>query len=339
MENIHVEELIAAYLSGNLSARERDQLMAWVAEHPDHQTFFDKAVSLWSATEQYDAPDFSAGKSRSWTAIEARLDAADSGASPAPPEARIRTLRFRPWAVAAAATLLLAASLWIWMQQASGPTEVFLTTAAGERIEQRLPDGSQVWLNENSELTYTSSDTDRQLTLSGEAFFEVATDSLRPFTIKAGEALTTVLGTSFNLRAYPGEETVEVTVATGRVALTVSERKEATPIELTPGETGVVRRASEEVTTAEAPRANAAAWKSGQLRFEAIPLPEVTLELERYFGRTFTFSNDDLLGCKFYGSFDRPSLEEVLATLAFSLELEIDESGDTVLLSGTGCPD
>jgi ferric-dicitrate binding protein FerR (iron transport regulator) len=338
MKNTHVEELIAAYLSGNLSAREREQLMTWVAEHPDHQTFFDKAVSLWSATEQYHAPDFSAGKARSWSAIEARLAAGTGGATPAPPEAKVRRLPFRPWAVAAAATLLLAAGLWWWMQRPSTPTDMMLVTIAGERLQQELPDGSVVWLNENSELIYSGTADSRQLQLTGEAFFEVATDSLRPFRVQAGEALTTVLGTSFNLRAYPDEATVEVTVATGRVALAVSYQEEETPLELTPGETGLLKKATEEVVTAVVPRSNAAAWKSGELAFDQVPLSEVVLELQRYFGQPFVLEHAALRDCLFYGTFVQPALEEVKATLAFSLELEITERGDTLLLSGPGCP-
>lgn len=340
MENIRAEELIAAYLSGNLSTREREALMAWIADHPDHQAFFDKAVGLWSASGQYQMPDFQAGKARSWAVVERRLEGPVEAIRPAEPRVRRRYLTIRRLAVAATATLLLAAGLWWWMNASASPTTMQLATAVGERQEHALPDGSRVWLNENSTLAYEGTAEYRRLELTGEAFFEVATDSLRPFSVKAGEAVTTVLGTSFNLRAYPDEETVEVTVATGRVALaSEAEETSTAPIELAAGQTGLLDREAKQVSTAEAPRANADAWKSGRLAFQEVKLRQVALELERYFDRHIVVSDERLWDCTYIGTFEQPKLDDVLAAMAFSLALDIQEKGDTVLLSGAGCQD
>ena len=336
MKNSHAEKLIAAYLSGNTVAREDEELMAWVDESPDSRKFFDKAVEVWDVADQGDYPDFSKGKSQAWNKLEGNLFA-----DPEQTTAKIRPLNAfftsRVLSIAASLALLLAMGWW-WQQQSSG---VFTAqTLAAEQTLVELPDGTQVWLNENSLLSYEDTGSERKLIFEGEAYFDVQTDSLKPFKIHSGRAVTTVMGTAFNLRAYPEEAAVEVSVTEGKVALTQTnqEEVETNKIELTPGQTGIFDK--EEVSVkmlAAEPIQNKTAWKDKQLNFEGIKLSQVLPAIERYYGIEVILENKSLLNCPFTGSYDNPKLDELLDMLSFSFELKAQKNGNTVYLTGGIC--
>ena len=110
MKNIRAEELMAAYLSGNIRPEEETELMTWVKDEPDGQTFFDKTERLWQLTEDMAYPDFSAKKSNAWEQIAQRT--ATPTVQPAR-TAKMRSLTNRRWlSIAASAVILLVATWW-----------------------------------------------------------------------------------------------------------------------------------------------------------------------------------------------------------------------------------
>ncbi|MEL7250159.1 MAG: FecR domain-containing protein [Bacteroidota bacterium] len=346
MKNIRAEELMAAYLSGNITSTEKDELMGWVSETSHGQDFFDKAVSLWSATENMAYPDFSASKAAAWDKVEGRLDA-NSGLKAIGGGATVRRLNLRSW-VAAAAIALLAVAGWWYMQQPAVPTAVIASTLNEEQEELLLPDGTKVWLNENTYLTYEELDGERQLRLEGEAFFDVATDSLRPFRIYTDQAVTTVLGTSFNIRAYPEEEQVEVSVKEGKVQLERLEKEEtsspdpdpapaAAPIVLEQGEQGVFEKQTAKLAAKEKTGKNSAAWRDRKMDFNQLELSEVVQTIERLYEVEIELANPGLAKCPFVGKYDNPTLEDLFESLAFALEGEVENKDGVYRLTGDSC--
>lgn len=340
MKNTRAEELMAAYLSGNIATAEREELLAWVADSTEGQKFFDNAVTLWNLTEQMAYPDFSAQKTNAWEKVEARLKdhpltSVKSGGS-----AAIVRLNYRRWLAAAAIALLLVAG-W-WMMQPSATTSVIASTLNEEQSELTLPDGTTVWLNENTYLTYEEVNGERRLQLEGEAFFDVATDSLQPFRIYAGESITTVLGTAFNVRAYPEEESVEVSVKEGKVAL---ESKTKAPeaehnkqkVELLPGDKGVFVKETAAISTKEEEAKNSTAWKDGKLDFDNVPLSEAVKVMERYYEVDIELATEGLGKCLFNGKYDNVALKDLLNAVEFSMELQLEENKGVYRLAGEAC--
>ena len=328
---------MAAYLSGNITSTEKDELMGWVSESSHGQEFFDKAVSLWSVTENMAYPDFSAGKAAAWDKVEGQLDAV-SGLKAISGGTKVRRLNLSSWAAAAAIALLAVAGWW-YMQQPTPPSAVIASTLNEEKEELLLPDGTKVWLNENTYLTYEELDGERQLRLEGEAFFDVATDSLRPFRIYTDKAVTTVLGTSFNIRAYPEEEQVEVSVKEGRVQLQRREEEtttdpvpEAAPIVLQQGEQGVFEKRTAKLAAKEKKGKNSAAWRDRKMDFNQLELSEVIQTIERLYDVEM-----ELGKCALVGKFDNPTLEDLLAAITFSLDLEVAEKDGVYRLTGEAC--
>lgn len=255
MEYTLQEDLIGKYLSGELSAREEADLMAWVDANPQNREVFEEMTQLWSLTEVDTEPTFPVNLSKAWTALDSRLDMGEftntlaepvvSPAKPAPAlqvvkEPVIRSLN-RIWSAAAAIAVLLVAGWWIFMRETGSKTLEY-STADNQSRSITLPDQSKIVLNENSTLAYTFDGKNRQVELSGEAFFDVEKDPKHPFVIHSGEVETKVLGTSFNIRAYPDEAKIKVSVKTGRVEVRKVQKSqpEAAPaLVLLPGNAGV----------------------------------------------------------------------------------------------------
>lgn len=340
MENTKYMDFIGRYLSGDISAGEKAELMAWVDADSANKAFFDEMIRLWSVSSEYEEEPFETDAKAAWAAFEKKFDQRFSGSPPGAlsgnhiPAAKVvkmRPLR-RALQYAAAILLLLAAGYWLFSTVGDSSIQMAsVRTGAGEQKELALPDGSKIVLNENSELAYVASFEERRVTLSGEAFFEVTKLNGKTFTIDAEGATTTVLGTSFNVRAYPSEDKVEVSVKTGKVALEKAEDT-SQKIILEAGKAGTYNKQKEVVE--EILISNADAWKTSRLDFDSIPLSAVVEALERYFNVEVEVANPQLLKCSFNGQFVQPELQDILNTLSYTMALEVEKQNGAYVLSG-----
>ncbi|KGE87105.1 MAG: FecR domain-containing protein [Phaeodactylibacter xiamenensis] len=326
-------ELIGRYLSGDISEAEREALMRWVEADSANRAVLEEAEKLWSVAASYEMPDFSAGKPAAWDLLEERIGAAEKTG-----EAKViglSTLKLY-LRYAAAAVLLLLGGYWgYWYSGLIDHSPVFAEVQTADKEEQTLtlPDGSTVVLNENSSIRYAKDFKQREVRLTGEAFFDVVKQDGAIFTIFSEGAQTTVLGTSFNVRAYPDEPEVTVSVATGKVEV-ASVDKEEEKVLLVPGASGQYNKMLDKVR--EAPVSNAMAWKENRLQFDNQPLGQVASAIERYFGKKVVLTNEQLANCRFMGDFPNPKLQELLDAMAFTMELEIVEENGQIVIKGNG---
>ncbi len=337
MNNIEkYSELIAKYLAGEITPGEEQELFAWTEADAANQKFFDETVEIWSLAEGAADTPFEADLTKAWANIETGIGT--SATSNTQTSAKIIPLSkiVWRWSAAAAILLLAAAGLW-WMNRGvEAPQLVEIQTFDKEKKEIVLPDSSHIWLNENSKLVYDQKFEKRRVTLEGEAFFEVERLVERPFEILSGDATTTVLGTSFNVRAYPTEDKIEVTVKTGKVALAVTKQVEKS-VTLDAGESGVFDKKEDKVKVAETVISNADAWKTARLDFDEALVRDIILALERYFDVQIEVSNPMILDCHYSANFSQPALPAALENLAFGLGLELEKTDGGYLLSGKGC--
>ena len=348
MNNIEkYSEQIAKYLAGEITPGEEQELFAWTEADVANQKFFDETVEIWSLTEGAQSTPFDADLAKAWAAIEGGIEKAGTSETPKLRNTQTPTSPKSPkivplskivwrWSVAAAILLLFGVGFWWVTRGAAEPQFVEIQTLDREKKEITLPDSSHVWLNENSKIVYDQKFEQRRVRLEGEAFFEVERLVERPFEILSGDATTTVLGTSFNVRAYPAEDKIEVTVKTGKVALAVTKREEAF-VTLEPGESGFFDKKEEEVSVAENVIANADAWKTLKLDFDEALVKDIILALERYFGVAIEVSDPMVLECHYSANFSQPVLQGALKNLAFGLGLELEKTDGGYLLSGEGC--
>ncbi|SDE81987.1 FecR family protein [Dyadobacter soli] len=237
-----------------------------------------------------------------------------------------------PLLAAAAACLLLVASWNYFRHPATQPGSIavvgkkieyrYLQTADGERKRFLLPDSTVVYLNAGSRLTYPAgfSDTARVAWLTGEGYFEVAKDSTRPFTIHTASTRTTVLGTAFNLKSYPGSN-VTLVVSEGKVRF-ASKTAGTAPLILTANERGIYDLREDRLAQDRVYARGHYGWVHDKLAFDNQPLSDIAPVLERWYGIKVVITAPELAARRCTGSFVNPSLENLMGSLAYSLNIK-----------------
>jgi transmembrane sensor len=210
-------------------------------------------------------------------------------------------------------------------------------------ITHRLPDGTQVCLYPNAELTYPKAfegDT-RQVTFIGEGFFDVAHDALHPFLIQSDKMQIRVLGTKFNVKALPKQAIFQVSVVSGSVAVRGMAEQGTTNSEtiiLKPQQKALFEVATNQVTTM---KTNAEAKKEIfepiSINFDDTPVGEVVRQLERQFNIHIQLSDKAISQCLLTADFNNQPLPVILDILCTSLDVSYTLSGDTLILKGVGC--
>ena len=162
-----------------------------------------------------------------------------------------------------------------------------------------LSDGTRIWVNSASEISFPSyfAGNVREVTLAGEAYFEVARDSRRPFYVNIGNARVQVLGTAFNVSAYRDERTVEVALLNGKVSFDATDGKHV----LSPGEIAALDKAQGVTEVREGDVASIIAWKEGRFYFEDMRMEDLALKLSRWYGVDFAFDSEAARELRFSG--------------------------------------
>jgi transmembrane sensor len=326
----HQEQLLLKSLSGTISTEERETLTAWMNQSKENKKLAEDFTVLWKYSKKNTLQENFQTKEE-WKKLEAAIQKAEI------PQGKEITLKQHvPWLkIAASVTLLTICSGLIYVIFFS--QETILKESHDSIVEVVLPDGSEVWLNRNSRLTYQGdfNKENRLVKLEGEAFFDVTKNPQEPFVVQTGKAQIKVLGTSFNVEAYTGSKETEIFVVTGLVSF--SNLSDSKSITIKAGEAGVLKNENLGLIS-QGEQLNALAWKEKRLIFKKTILSDVVEVLEEYFNVDIEVRNKNALRCRFTGSFDKPSLSEIIEALSVSLDLNITEQRNkTYLVEGNGC--
>jgi transmembrane sensor len=208
--------------------------------------------------------------------------------------------------------------------------EIF--TRDGSRSKAQLPDGTEVWLNGGSRLTYhpdMNNLDDREVTLEGEAFFDVSKNAAKPFYIHTTKMGIKVLGTSFNVKAYTEDQTTEATLITGAVEVTLNDGLERN-VKLLPNQKIILQHNNANTLTkpdlvtgykvemihSNQPGSMVAetAWRDNFLVFDNDRFKDIALKMERWYGIKIHLNNE-LNNYHFTGTFKNETFPEVLEAL------------------------
>lgn len=277
------------------SGADERALNEWLAQDPAHREAMDGIGRTWREAEQLKAM-FPAAYGPARPAAAAQETPATTRAGrPAPAHGKAWRLPGWPHRPALASTFAVALLAAVaagygwhrWDHTASYAVDI--ATAAGELRHIDLPDGSQVALNANSHLQVRYYPRRRETVLDrGEAFFQVAADAGKPFTVDSGSSQVRVVGTAFNVRAAPPEFVVQV--QEGRVEVRSRAHPEAPVLALGPGAGIAIDPASGQRRPVPVAPEAIAPWRSGQIYFKRAPLHQVAEELSRYLGQPVEIS-------------------------------------------------
>ena len=204
-----------------------------------------------------------------------------------------------------------------------------VTCAYGDKTSLILPDSSKVWLNSGSTLKFNNDfrKKKRELFLNGEAYFSVKKDVNRPFRVKTKDSEVEVLGTQFNLKAYPEEKEVCATLISGKIKFT-NESKQTV---LIPDQKLVFNKETKETQVYKLSDSYPEfEWKDGRLVFRNESLKSLELKLERWFDVDISFADDDVQNRRFTGILERESILEALYYFRFSKYVDYKIEGNEI---------
>ncbi|NIJ53408.1 FecR family protein [Dyadobacter arcticus] len=338
-ENIS-EELLARYLADTASEPEIKKVEAWIAESPLHQQELAAYRLIWDHSGSI-GKKFEVNIDAAWNNMKKKMDKSAAAFTPLEAKSETRQIDFPEtsinrksnlliWAAAAAITLLLVAFGWFFLKSGrfSEPLQIATTNNTSEKI---LPDGTKVFLNYNSSLTYPEEFRGdfRTVSLNGEAFFEVKPDAEHPFIIIANGTEIKVLGTSFNVKAYQ-ESPVRVDVATGKVQVSKASKK----IELVKGEGAEVL--ADSIRSLHA-NMNIMGYRTQIYDFNAADLTDVVTSIREGYHVDVRLSNQQIAQCRLTIRFEKEPLDATLAVIAETLDLDLRKEGKIYWLDGNGC--
>ncbi len=329
----HIDNLIAKYLAGEISPEEGAQLKSWLENAPDHEKYFDdirfvhdKAI----ASHKYRQVN----AEKAWDLLQQKMD--EVPVRVFTPDARTRPFRKSWMAIAASLAAIVAVSVFLLINR-SGQHQIVQTasvTSLENIVEQTLDEHIQVVLNRNSRLQYTATRRNRQVQLSGEAYFEVQHSEQSPLLVKAEGTFIEDIGTSFNVKALPGEDFVEVTVDSGAVRFFTPTDK---GIELKAGETGRYQISSGAFSLVETPDLNAISYKTKSFVFRNAPLADVIDALSGVYTEQIVLENPQLAACTISVSFQREDIAYIMEIIAETLNLTLEKDGAGFVLKGDHC--
>jgi len=318
-------EELASLLSGEKNEKS-DLLERFHAEDTAN------TVNMWKEIGDTDNEDLIDAEG-AWQKVSARID--ESAHSEISLPVKTRFIRSTFMKVAAAALVLMAlgvSGIYLRNKGAFSGITTYTTAEDQKKMELLLPDGSRVFLNRNSRLSYRSDfgKKTRDVELSGEAYFEITPDASKPFVIDAGNASVKVIGTTFNVIASKGDSGVEVFVTSGKVLL--SDNSGSGSILLDPGYIGTLTSGKTAKEVNENP--NYMSWKTGQLVYKGQKLDVVFSDLRRALNMNIIADDPEIRDYTLTTpSIDNANEETIISLICISFNLSYTKDGDVYHLS------
>jgi ferric-dicitrate binding protein FerR (iron transport regulator) len=358
--------LISLKISGEATKEELEELEVLLKQNPELAATVDDLQRLWKKSHKAASEKTEDAFARHYQRLNKIMRAGVTG-----PEQKIKEKAvlqnfaankkvYKFWWAAAAACVFI---IWFFARSSEGnPSKAIdntVSTKAGYKASINLPDGSKVWLNGDSKITYAGDlkGKTREIFLSGEAFFDIAKDKTRPFIIHTRTINLKVLGTAFNVRSYENDKETETALVHGSIEVTLLSNPDKKII-LKPGEKLLVKNSSPfdslskdkkaEVSDEDAPIAVLAkmryygndssivetSWTKNRLVFYDERLDKIALNLERWFNVSVTIKDEQLKKGKYTATIEEgDKLNEVLEALKATEGFHYSINNKAVIIS------
>jgi transmembrane sensor len=324
------EELLARYLGETATEAEIAQVRFWLSSSPANAREFESFQTIWERSGAMGRRRKSVNTDGAWDKLQKKMKTAETPEPYIAPLTVKKRLPLTFWAAAAVALLVMA---FAWREFRKEHTNNLLSiTTTDHTKETVLPDGTSVFLNFNSNLTYPENFNGgfRSVSLTGEAFFDVKPDAAHPFVIEANGTQVKVLGTSFNVKAYT-QEPVRIDVSTGKVRVS----RAGNEINLIKGQSAEVVSDS---IRAILPDANLMGYRTQVYDFNGTPLHDVVNSIRNGYHADVRLSGNQMSQCRLTIRFEKEPLDATLSVIAETMDLKLRKEGQIYWLVGSGCP-
>jgi ferric-dicitrate binding protein FerR (iron transport regulator) len=356
MEKDRLWLLMARKLAGESSTEELRELSELLRKHPDIHFPLQTLTDIWAAEN---AASNNTEAEAAYANHKKRLDDIYHQPEQSPFLLEGRRRNLKPILVFLTSVVIVAGIAWLAGIGKSRPAAKKpvseISTKYGSKTNIHLPDGSEVWLNSGTRITYDESfgrDT-REIRLTGEAFFNVVKDPSKPFIIHTSDMDLKVLGTSFNVKAYPGERSSEASLIHGSLEVSIRARN-SEKIILHPNEKIIVTSntiikddkkqeqsgkepivAIKELTQYEPVDSIIVetSWVDNKLVFQDESFKEIALKMERWYGTTIGFTDPSVERLRFTGIFEKESLQQALHAMSITAPFSYKVTTNGIIIS------
>lgn len=328
----HIDELIGKYLAGEASRAEVAFVDQWLLQSKDNQSYFDHLNTIFTQAslvkhhQQFDTD-------AAWARMKNSLSGTEA-----------RTVNFPTrtgnssvwWKVAAGITLISLIGIFAYRSTVHdvATDTPFIVDAQNTAVADTLPDGSSVFLNKATKLTYSYDREKKEhvIKLKGEAYFDVHHEEDKNLVLDIDGVFIRDIGTSFNVKAYPESNTIEVVVEEGEIRFYTST------------DSGVYLKAHGKAVfdkttrkfTLDMPDVNALSYKTRQFNFDNSDLMAVVQQLNAVYDKEIVLDKR-MEHCRLTVAFNNESLDEIAAVIAETLGGTVSISSDKILIEGNGC--
>ncbi|WPV00866.1 FecR domain-containing protein [Mucilaginibacter sp. cycad4] len=323
MADTITKTLLKKYFEGNCTLDEKKQVLKYLEQ--DDQSVLDEYIMEQAAMgNRVESP--APLKKQFFDRLSSVIDK---------PEQR-KIISWKPatvYRVAAGIVLLMTVGIAYWLtgNNKNERTQQLVTVSNRENFTHKivLSDGTRVWLNPNSSISYNKSnfsDSSREVTMTGEAFFDVSHDAAKPFRVTSGNIITRVLGTAFNITAYKNEKNINVLLVRGRVQVSSGSQH----LVLTPGQLLSYNNSSTNIDVHNVQvDGKMDAFTSGKMVFDNIPLSTAINRIADAYAVHIDFKDSSLLKNKMItGAYTRNTADEVLRRVLFIHGLKFKKKGE-----------
>ncbi len=234
------------------------------------------------------------------------------------------------WAAMIALPMMSALLVYFLTSDPIAGDNVTVQAPKGEKANITLADGSLVWINSGSSLTYNNAfnQKERKVFLEGEAYFEVAKDPKRPFIVHTRDMDIEALGTAFNVRAYPEENNESTVLLEGKIKINAQGQQRI----LTENQRAIIDKTVHTFSTDKVFAVDFVQWKDGNLYFENSSFDEIALTLSRVFNVEIQFASERLRSMRFSGTLGNSSIRNALDILSLTSSMQYEMNGTVIEL-------
>lgn len=351
----NLEEMIVRQLSNNLTEKEAEEFSCWYNSSEENKKLYnDYCVLLKAQSIASDRLMFESDKFRAWNRLHKRIRQR---------KLSIFWLPVLKYASVAVIALLVGMGSHLFMNETKTDKGIQVEVPAGSKSKIVLPDGTSVWLNSGTRLTYNGDfgKTNRTIYLDGEGFFDVTKNKNMAFEVYAGEAHIRVLGTRFDLKAYSTDERKRITLLEGSLSVAMNNTRDEEKI-IVPNEQAVITKGSSDIHVRQVEARNYVSWTETKnevlaatepkidallpqmqtpnqtfrntLFFDEEPLSQIVKDLSRAYNVTIQLASEEIANDIYYGDFrNEESVYEILDVITSSGEIYYEIRDNKIIIN------
>lgn len=324
-----MDEIIGKVLSGEANAAEIELVNRWMNESTSNAKYFNQLKTIFEKAASANI-QLQFDEDAAWQKVKSQIQ-----------KDKRRWLLPASWSngmvlrIAAGLAIVAATAVFIFSRTDSSQQLVAIQSQQAV-VNDTLPDGSLVVLNKQTEIAYRydKKSNTHQVKLKGEAFFDVRHDEEKPLLIESGEVMIRDIGTTFNVKAYPGSDTVEVYVESGEVQFYTLKNP---GLHLKAGEVGIYNKSIKEFSRISQLDTNTLAYKTKIFSFNNTELRAAIEILNTVYDSKIVLANESIAHCRLTVNFNNDKIEDIADIIAETLNLMATKKDKEWVLDGAGC--